>query len=87
MQRSWTKVVGGPKNVRPVPQRIGDSPFESASDFRIARGEVPMLRLVTAESRDQLDGGFELPDFGEELLLKMFANLAANCMTLEDLAG
>jgi hypothetical protein len=87
MQRSWTKVAGGPKSVRPVLQRIGEALCDGHPGPIFAATETPLLKLVTVESSDRPDTGFELPDFGEELLLKMFANLAANGMTLEDLAG
>jgi hypothetical protein len=45
------------------------------------------LKLVQPVAQPEMGATFEVPEFTEELLLKMFANLAANGMTLEDLAG
>ena len=40
-----------------------------------------------AETETEADEAVDVPEFNQELLAKMFANLTANGMTLEDLAG
>lgn len=37
--------------------------------------------------QDEVKEGVELPEFDDELIAKMIANLAAHGMTLQDLAG
>jgi hypothetical protein len=58
---------------------------ESEPDTEPVKGKVyePQTEIETPDSLTEV----ELPEFNEALLAKMFANLAAHGMTLQDLAG
>jgi hypothetical protein len=48
-----------------------------------SRSETVTLKIHQPQT--ETDHGFTMPDFDDELLARMFANLVANGMTLGDL--
>jgi hypothetical protein len=90
MQRSWVKVSSGDKTRAHRASARESAQIASAMPTAVCRPVTPRLHIHVPEPEARCSGalsGVELPTFDDALLAKMFASLAANGMTLSDLAG
>ena len=89
MQRSWVKVKSGDKKVRQPSLKMVAVTSEPRPG-RMAELALPRLHLHAPDSepeRPEILSEMDVPIFDDALLATMLANLAANGMTLSDLAG
>jgi hypothetical protein len=91
MQRSWVKIKSGDK--REAHLRVATLRMTPTVDRRagsVAEPATRRLQIHIPDSEPEHPGLFhnvDVPVFDEALLSRMLANLAANGMTLNDLAG
>jgi Intein splicing domain len=91
MQRSWVKVKSGEKRKAQLRMAtLRTTPTIDPSPGSVAELALPRLHIHAPDSvpeRPVILREVDVPVFDDALMARMFANLAANGMTLNDLAG